>query len=54
MKGFQNTKSQAYSTLKTLLAVFLAVGLLFGSTQLVFADDGDLDPTFGTNGYITT
>ena len=53
MKGFQNTKSQAYSTLKTLLAVFLAVGLLFGSTQLVFADDGDLDPTFGTNGYVS-
>ena len=35
------------------IALILAATLLFGSTQLVFADDGDLDPTFGTNGYVS-
>ena len=48
-----HSQSKVQSTIKVFLALILAATLLFGPTQLVFADDGDLDPTFGTGGFVS-
>lgn len=39
---------------KILLAAILAAGLIFGRPFDVYADDGDIDTTFGTGGIVTT
>lgn len=42
------------SFLKLFTSFFLSIGILLGSSSVVFADDGDLDPTFGDGGIVST